>query len=106
MIRPNVKASLQRDALNKNHAIIQGLIQMFATDNSGQVGEYALRENFFNLENYHLNDGKGMEQILMGLINQPAAAFDRESTTEVTNFLFPEDSLTFGTDLIARNIQR
>ena len=32
------------------HSMIQGFIQMFATDNSGKVDEYPLSENFFSTE--------------------------------------------------------
>ena len=47
-----------------------------------------------------------MEQILMGLITQKAQKFDKIVTSEVTNKLFPETNQGFGSDLVARNIQR
>ena len=58
------------------------------------------------LEKYHYNAGQGMEQILMGLVTQPAQAFDKEVSSELTNLLFPEEGASFGNDLVARNIQR
>ena len=88
------------------HSMIQGLIKMFALDNSGQTDEYPLSENYFNLERYYYNNGEGMEQILMGLVSQPAQAADKEVTDQVTDFLFPEAGASFGQDLVARNIQR
>lgn len=88
------------------HSMIQGIIQMFKTDNTGLADQYQLHENFFNTENYYKNDGEGMEQILVGLVTQPALAFDREATTEIANLLFTEEGASFGTDLLARNTQR
>ena len=88
------------------HSMIQGIIQMFSTDNTGKVDEYPLSENFFSTEKYHYNAGQGMEQILMGLVTQPAQAFDKEVSSELTNLLFPEEGASFGNDLVARNIQR
>ena len=84
------------------HSMIQGLIKLFSLDNSGQIGEYFLSENFFNVDTYL----SFMEQIMMGLITQPAQEMDKEITSEVTNLLFPEVGANFGTDLAARNIQR
>ena len=68
--------------------------------------EYPLSENYFNLENYYSDSGLGMERILMGLVTQPAQTMDRFATSEITNLLFPEEGDDFGTDLVARNIQR
>ena len=85
------------------HSMIQGIVQTFATNNAGKLGQYQLSKNFFNSETYELK----MEQIIMGLLNQPAQTFDKEVTTQVTNKLFPEEQTSLhGTDLVARNIQR
>ena len=43
-----------------------------------------------------------MEQILQGLINQPAQEMYRFVTEEATNFLFKEIGHDFGSDLVAR----
>ena len=82
--------------------MIQGIIQLFAITNTGQVGEYWLSDNYFNDLTYSTN----MEKILMGLMNQASQRFDKEVSTELTNKLFPEDGHNFGSDLVARNIQR
>ena len=50
--------------------------------------------------------GKGIEKILMGLVNQPSQTFDKDVTIQVTNFLFPDEGRNFGEDLVARNLQR
>ena len=84
------------------HSMIQGLIKTFFTDNSGQEGEYFLSEHYFNIDTYL----QYMDNIIMGLITQPAQAPDKEITSETTNLLFPEEGASFGTDLAARNIQR
>jgi peroxidase len=48
-----------------------------------------------------------MEEIIMGLLNQKSMKSDDFVTDQVTDHLFPEPhSAPFGTDLIARNIQR
>merc|ERR1719219_444341 len=82
--------------------MIQGLIKLYYTDNSGFLDEYFLSENYFNTDTYRTY----MENILMGLITQPAQRMDKEITSETTNLLFPEPGSSFGTDLAARNIQR
>ena len=84
------------------HSMIQGLIKLYYTDNSGYLDEYFLSENYFNTDTYRTY----MENILMGLITQPAQKMDKEITSETTNLLFPEPGSSFGTDLAARNIQR
>ena len=84
------------------HSMIQGLIKLYYTDNSGYLDEYFLSENYFNTDTYRTY----MENILMGLITQPAQKMDKEITSETTNLLFPEPGSGFGTDLAARNIQR
>ena len=85
--------------------MIQGIIQMYTEAGVFQE-EYPLNENFFNLEKYHADSGLGMEKILMGLVTQAAQTNDRFVTSEVTNLLFPEEGADFGSDLVARNIQR
>ena len=87
----------------------KGIIRLFALDGiSGFTGkEYHLHTEFFDNEFVNLENGLGFEQIIMGLVNQPAQTFDKQVTGELTNFLFPVDpSGTFGHDLIARNIHR
>ena len=105
-VNPAMTNEFATAAYRFGHSMIQGFIKMFATDNSGQVDEYPLSENFFNTERYHANNGEGMEQILMGLVTQAAQTFDKEVSPELTNQLFAEEGAGFGTDLVARNIQR
>lgn len=75
---------------------------MFATDNSGLIETYPLSDNYFNVERFKTY----MEEILMGLINQPAQTNDKEVTEQATDLLFKEPGSNFGGDLVARNIQR
>ena len=42
----------------------------------------------------------------MGLVNQASQTNDRFVTSEVINFLFPEEGANFGGDFVTRNIQR
>ena len=82
--------------------MIQGLVKMMSTSSSVQQREFLLRDHFFNLENYFLNEGEGLEQLIAGMINQPAQDMDRFVSEELTNFLFPEEGENFGSDLVAR----
>ena len=94
--------------VSKNIHWFAGIIRLFATDNSGFTGkQYNLHTEFFDNEFVNLENGTGVEQIMMGLVSEPAQTFDKQVTGELTNFLFPVDaSGNFGHDLIARNIQR
>ena len=47
-----------------------------------------------------------MEKLLNGLTRQPAQTCDTYATEEITNFLFKEENNDWGSDLMARNIQR
>ena len=86
--------------------MIQGLISMMSTASASLQSQFQLRDNYFNMQNYLVGRGEGMEQILQGLINQPAQEMDRFVTEDATNFLFREIGHDFGSDLVARNIQR
>ena len=86
--------------------MIQGIIELFATDNSGKVDEFVLHEEFDNTSRLGTFEGKGFEKTLMGLINQPSQSFDKAMSIQVTNFLFPSMENDFGGDLAALNIQR
>ena len=86
--------------------MIQGLIKMMSTVSLVEQQEFLLRDHYFNMDNYFLSGGEGMEQLIAGLVNQPAHDMDRFVTEEATNFLFPEAGEDFGSDLVARNIQR
>ena len=88
--------------LRFGHSMIQGLISMMSTTTATLESEFQLRDHYFNMENYLLRRGEGMEQILQGLINQPAQEMDRFVTEEATNFLFKEIGHDFGSDLVAR----
>ena len=105
-IDPSITNSFATAAYRFGHSMIQGLIKMLSTATYNQEKEFQLRDHYFNMENYLLNSGEGMEQLLAGLINQPAQDMDRFVTEEATNFLFPEQGNNFGSDLVARNIQR
>ena len=47
-----------------------------------------------------------MEKLLKGLTRQASRVCDTFASEEVTNFLFKEENKDFGSDLMARNIQR
>ena len=67
-------------AFRFGHSMIQGLVERFNTDNSGLFDTYLLHDVFFVSDNLKtISSGQlGMEQILMGLITQPAQSMDKE----------------------------
>jgi peroxidase len=94
---PEVNPSLDNEfataAFRFGHSMIQGLIQMFATDNTGVINEYLLHKQFGSSDMVEFNQGEGLENILSGLVNQPSQSCDKEVTSEVTNFLLPLDRI-------------
>ena len=76
-------------------------------DNSGAREQYHLHNEFFNVSRLSRNSGNGFQELLFGLLNQPAQTMDKEVTSECTNFLFAErHDGVFGSDLVTANIQR
>merc|ERR1719341_637140 len=86
--------------------MIQGLISMMSPTSGMLQSQFLLREHYNNMEKLLERRGQGMEEILQGLVNQPAQEMDRFVTEDATNFLFREIGHDFGSDLVARNIQR
>ena len=71
--------------------MIQGLISMMSTTSASLESQFQLRDNYFNMQNYLVGRGEGMEQILQGLINQPAQEMDRSEEDNfemITDFQF------------------
>ena len=103
---PSITNEFATASYRFGHSMIQGIIELFATDNSGKVDEFLLHEEFFDTSRLGTFEGKGFEKSLMGLINQPSQSFDKAVSIQVTNFLFPSKENDFGGDLVALNIQR
>ena len=67
--------------------------------------EYALHTQNFMTGYITRNNGQGLENILMGLINEPAQTFDKFVTDEMTDFLFfYKNETDHGRDIVALNI--
>jgi len=108
-VDPSMTTEFATAAFRFGHSMIQGLVERFNTDNSGLFDTYLLHDVFFvsdNLKTISTSGQLGMEQIIMGLITQPAQSMDKEMTEEITNLLFAGAGADFGGDLMARNIQR
>ncbi len=67
--------------------------------------QHCLRDNFFNEENITRDGGAPNDQIIAGLIRQPAQDFDRFLVEDVTNFLTNGFNAP-PSDLMARNVAR
>ena len=103
---PSITNEFATASYRFGHSMIQGIIELFAMDNSGKVDEFVLHNEFLDTSRLGASKGKGLENIIMGLINQPSQTFDKDVTIQVTNFLFTDKGIDFGGDLVARNIQR
>ena len=111
---PSIINSFATAAFRFGHSLIQGLVNMAdPKDPDSLLMTYQLHKNFFNMDNYLLDDGQGMDRIVAGLLGQEAQTMDRFVTKDVTNFLFMEigedtgnTKREFGADLVARNLQR
>ncbi|TRY80536.1 hypothetical protein TCAL_13143 [Tigriopus californicus] len=105
-VNPSISNSFATAAYRFGHSMIQGLIQLVHETTRNVQESFQLKDEFFKLDKYFGNNGAGMQRLLNGLITQPAQSMDRFVVDDVTNFLFPEDGENFGSDLVARNIQR
>ena len=106
---PTMAHEFTTAAYRFGHSMIQGIIRLYSTNHTkGFEGqEYALHTQNFNTEYIRRNNGEGLENILMGLINEPAQSFDKFVTDEMTDFLFNYNSTTdHGRDIVALNILR
>jgi len=118
---PSMAHEFTTAAYRFGHSMIQGIIRLYATDNSGFTGqEYALHTQNFQTSYIERNNGEGLENILMGLVNEPAQTFDKHVSDEMTDFLFfyhlvvnvtrgqevVRQDRDFGRDIVALNIVR
>jgi len=101
-VDPSIVNAFATAAYRFGHSMIQGLISMMSPTSGRLQSQYLLRENYNNMEKLLERRGQGMEEILQGLVNQPAQEMDRFVTEEATNFLFKEANSDFGQDLVAR----
>jgi len=102
---PSVFNGFATAAYRFGHTLVQGLIEKYL--NGRFTGTALLRNNFFEPDEIIGNDGRGVQVILEGLMRQPAQAYDRFVTEDLTNFLLRNKSVSsIGEDLLARNIQR
>ena len=77
-VDPTMTTEFATAAYRFGHSMIQGLVERFNIDNSGLFDTYFLHDVFFTSENLKSDNGLGFEQILMGLVTQPAQSMDKE----------------------------
>ena len=77
-VDPTMTTEFATAAYRFGHSMIQGLVERFNIDNSGLFDTYFLHDVFFTSENLKSDNGLGFEQILMGLVTQPAQTMDKE----------------------------
>jgi len=87
------------------HSMVAGIVRLISGNNA-QVGSYNIRDHFFQSGQITQSNGQGYDLILRGLFTQNAPEMDRHVTDSLRNFLFKPQNQNFGSDLIARNIQR
>ena len=59
------------------HTLIEGLVQMIHETSQAVEKSYQLRDNFFNLTQYHEYEGAAVQRIINGFITQSGQAYDR-----------------------------
>ncbi len=69
------------------------------------IKRHNLQDNFFNLDLYNADNGRGFDRLMNGMMFRAARPIDRFVTSDVTRFLFANVN-SLGQDLVARNIQR
>ena len=92
-------------AFRFGHSMIQSIIKMLSTnDYKQEIGRYQLRHNFFDDTFYESN----MENIIMGMIHNPAQSSGPSLIDDVTDHMFANRPAFkgIGTDLAAKNIHR
>jgi peroxidase len=111
-VNPSIVHSFASAAYRFGHSLLQGAFNM-ASPTTGQIlGNFELCEHFDNNALFLSDDAEGGQEILAGMIKQPAQIFDRSITSNVTNHLFAGGLGdfgilgSFGQDLMSRNIQR
>ncbi|TRY75693.1 hypothetical protein TCAL_04782 [Tigriopus californicus] len=103
---PSISNVFATAAYRFGHSMIQGIVDMVNEVTRALESGYKLQDNFFNPAHYLAFSGAGMEKILAGLVSQHAQTSDQFVVDDVTNHLFPQNGAAFGSDLVARNIQR
>ncbi|QDS98650.1 peroxidase family protein [Adhaeretor mobilis] len=99
----NVNATLSNEFANAayrvGHTMLSPMVQLY--DSTGNIGEVALRDAYFNPQ---FTKDNGIETVLKGLSMQMSQDVDAMVIDEVRSFLFAEGN--GGLDLAAVNIQR
>ena len=103
-VNPTIENGFATAAFRFGHSMIQGLIEIRDHNSNEVLEEARVRDDFFNAENFVAPNG--VDNLIFGLTQQPAARMDELVTEDVTNHLFQEPGSDHGGDLVARNIQR
>lgn len=104
-VDPTIVNEFSTAAYRFGHSMVPGVFNLMNAQNS-VVGSYRVADEFFQSRQITQFSGQGFDMILRGLMQQNPADFDRFVTNGLTNFLFRPQNQPFGSDLLARNIQR
>jgi peroxidase len=102
---PTIINSFATAAYRFGHSLVNG-VQRLVSVPSQSVGSFQIRDNYFQSGQITQSNGQGYDWILGGLMTQNSQAFDPFVTVDLSDFLFRAQGNDFGSDLIARNIQR
>ena len=106
-LNPSIINSFATAAFRFGHSLIQGAFDLVSKDGL-RTSQFPLRDNYNDPDTtlYLKDNGETMVEIMKGLATQTSQAFDQHATQDITNHLFQPKGHNFGSDLIARNIQR
>ncbi|XP_040574499.1 salivary peroxidase/catechol oxidase [Lepeophtheirus salmonis] len=104
-VNADISNAFATAAYRFGHSMIRGNSRRAALTPGGSNTSFSRKDAYFRMAHYEAKDGLGLEELLLGLLDQPSQANDNFAVDDLTNHLF-NGGRSFGSDLFARNIQR